>query len=55
MLNFIVNIIWSLKNETTRVVEDSDKPVNMPPIFNETYQLMEIAMLKIIDSTLENS
>ncbi|XP_051207104.1 uncharacterized protein [Lolium perenne] len=53
VLNFIANIIWSLKNETVGVVEDSDEPVNTPPIVNDAYQLMEIAMLKIIDSTPE--
>ncbi|KAM0891238.1 hypothetical protein ACQ4PT_026549 [Festuca glaucescens] len=54
VLNFIANIIWSLKNETAGVVEDSNEPVNAPPIVNDAYQLLEIAMLKIIDSTLEN-
>jgi hypothetical protein len=50
----MTNVVQPLRNETMAIVEDSDDPVNTPPIVNDAYQIMEIAMLKIIDSTLEN-
>ena len=52
MLNFIENIVWSLKNGIKGIVEDSGEPYSTPPL--DAYQLMEIAMLKIINSTPEN-
>ncbi|CAM0957945.1 unnamed protein product [Alopecurus aequalis] len=47
-------IVRSLRNEMTATVEDSDEAVNMAPVGNDAYQIMEIEMLKAIDSTPEN-
>ena len=51
MLNGIADVVRALRSDTTATVEDSDEA---PLVLNDAFQIMEIAMLKIIDSGNEN-